>query len=113
MALVTVSSDGGGCLPTFDSDGVMVKMDVGSSAALAEILRLLLDRGHALERVLPPFTSNVAALLRLKNKGRIGAGADADLVLLDDSHRVTDVMARGVWHVQQGAMVRRGTFEAP
>lgn len=109
---VTVSSDGGGCLPTFDADGVMIKMDVGSSAALAEIIRVLALRGYALEQILPPFTSNVATLLRLKNKGRIGAGADADLVLLDDAYRVTDVMARGAWHVRNAQRIRRGVFEA-
>lgn len=110
---VTVSSDGGGCLPTFDGDGVMVKMDVGSSASLSKTIAELLRRGHTLERVLPPFTSNAATLLRLKGKGRIGVGADADVVLLDDAHRVTDVMARGGWHVRQSQVVRRGVFEGP
>lgn len=108
---VTVSSDGGGCLPKFDSDGVMTKMDVGSSASLSEAICELLQRGYALEQILPPFTSNVASLLRLKHKGRIGVGADADLVVLDDAHRVTDVMARGAWHMRQSQMVRRGVFE--
>lgn len=108
---VTVSSDGGGCLPVFDSDGRVTRMDVGASTALAETLCELLERGIALEQALPPFTSNVAEFLRLKNKGRISVGADADLVVLDESHHVRDVMARGAWHVRDGAFVQRGTFE--
>jgi len=60
----------------------------------------------------PPFTSNVASLMRLPGKGRIELGCDADLVVLDDAHRVTDVMAGGRWHVRDGAQVIRGTFEA-
>ncbi|MEQ1690703.1 MAG: beta-aspartyl-peptidase [Gemmatimonas sp.] len=109
---VTISSDGGGCLPVFDADGRVTHMDVGASTALAETLRVLLERGNALERVLPAFTSTVASFLRLNGKGRIGVGTDADLVVLDEHHRVTDVMARGAWHVRDGALVKRGAFEA-
>ena len=81
LARLTCSSDGGGCIPTFDADGRLVAMDVGRAAALAETLELLLKRGHALEAVLPIFTSNVAALLRLSGKGTIAVAADADLVV--------------------------------
>lgn len=108
---VTISSDGGGCLPEFDADGRIIRMDVGRSAALGETLRALLDRGHALEQVLPAFTSNVADVLRLPRKGRVAVGADADLVVLDDRHRIRDVLARGAWHKREGVVVQRGTFE--
>lgn len=110
---ITVSSDGGGCLPRFDGDGRVTHMDVGRPAALAECLATLLARGHELERVLPAFTSNVAAHLRLPGKGRIAVGHDADLVTLAADGRPRDVMARGVWHVLDGAPVIRGTFEGP
>jgi beta-aspartyl-dipeptidase (metallo-type) len=108
---VTVSSDGGGCLPVFDAEGRVASMDVGSPSALADTLRALLRSGQPLERVLPAFTSNQAQLLRLERKGRLAAGADADLVVLDDSGGVAEVMARGRWHVRAGAPVVRGTFE--
>jgi beta-aspartyl-dipeptidase (metallo-type) len=108
---VTVSSDGGGCLPVFDGDGRVVRMGVGDAGALAATLAALVARGVPLARALPPFTSNVAALLRLPRKGVIAAGADADLVVLDPAGRVRGVMARGVWHVRDGGLVRRGTFE--
>lgn len=108
---LTCSSDGGGCLPSFDRRGLLVSMDVGRPSALAETLAELLRRGAALEDVLPVFTSNVTALLRMADKGTLRPGAAADLVVLDGAHRVRDVMARGRFLVRDGAPVARGLFE--
>ena len=110
-ANLTLSSDGGGCLPVFDANGEMVKMEFASSAGLPETLRELARRGHGLDAILPAMTSNVARALRLTGKGRIAAGADADLVCLDEAYGVRHVMAGGRWLVQDGAPVARGTFE--
>ena len=108
---VTVSSDGGGCLPAFDGEGRVKAFDVGRPSALGETLEELLAGGHVLERVLPAFTSNPARVLRLPRKGHLSPGADADLVVLDAGNRIADVMARGRWHVRAGMPVLRGTFE--
>jgi beta-aspartyl-dipeptidase (metallo-type) len=108
---ITVSSDGGGCLPVFDEDGRVTDMEIGSPGALAGTLRGLLDRGAPLERVLPAFTSNPADLLRLPDKGRIEVGADADLVVLNLNGEITDVMAMGRWHLMESRPTIRGAFE--
>ena len=108
---VTISSDGGGCFPVFDGDGRVASMEVGDPGALARTLRALLDAGQPLERVLPAFTSNPARLLRLARKGSIAVGNDADLVALDSTGGVADVMANGAWHVVDGRVAIRGTFE--
>ncbi|MCK6548513.1 beta-aspartyl-peptidase [Myxococcota bacterium] len=108
---LTVSSDGAGCLPVFDADGRLVEMDIGRPEGVAEALRELLARGFALERVLPVFTSNAAKLLRLAGKGVIAAGADADLVVLDDEARPRHVLARGRWLVRDQTPVVLGRFE--
>ena len=108
---LTISSDGGGCLPVFDQNGRMVKMDFASSAGLPETLRELAGRGYSLAQVLPSMTINVARLLRLENKGRIEAGADADFVCLGDALDVRHVMARGQWMVQDQVNVVQGLFE--
>lgn len=110
---LTISSDAGGCLPTFDHDGRLCRMDVGSAHALLDTLRALLARGHALETVLPAFTRNIARHLRLAGKGEIAVGADADLVVLDAAGDVADVMAQGVWHLRDGEVLRAGLFENP
>ena len=108
---ITVSSDGGGCLPTFDATGRVAHMDVGAPGSLRRELAVLVGRGHPLDRILPAFTSNVADLWRLPRKGRLVAGADADLVAPDEAMGVVDVMARGRWHVRAGKTVVSGTFE--
>jgi len=109
---ITVSSDGGGCLPQFDADGALLHMDVGSPGILADTLGKLLAGGMALERVLPAFTSNPARLLRLHHKGTIRPGADADLVVLGEDASVRHVMARGRWHLLDGEVMIRSTIQA-
>jgi len=108
---VTVSSDGGGCLPRFDNDGRVAGMDVGAPGALMGMIASLLARGCPLEQVLPPVTSNVAELLRLRGKGRLRVDADADLVVLAADNAVQHVMARGRWHRFDGQPRIQGPFE--
>ena len=99
---ITVSSDAGGCLPCFDADGRVCRMEVGSSGALLATLRALLERGLPLADALPPFTTNPARLLRLAAKGTIAPGADADLVALDAAGAAHTVIVRGEIHVADG-----------
>ena len=81
-ARVTVSSDGGGCLPVFDAEGRVVRMEVGDCSALLRTVRELVRRGHLLERVLPAFTTNVAKLLRLAGVGTVVEGARSSGVIV-------------------------------
>ncbi|MHC4408354.1 MAG: beta-aspartyl-peptidase [Planctomycetota bacterium] len=108
---LTISSDGGGCLPEFDDEGRPTGLGVARPQSLTDTVAELLEAGFSPAEVLPAFTSNPAGLLRLPRKGRIAAGADADLVVLDHEHRVLDVMARGRWHLLDGQAVVHGTFE--
>ncbi len=108
---LTVSSDGGGCLPDFDEHGCMVKMDFASSSALTEVFYQLQDSTLAMETFLPCFTSNVADLLCLTGKGRIAAQHDADLLVLNKQGKLEHVMAQGQWHMFAQQQVIKGTFE--
>jgi beta-aspartyl-dipeptidase (metallo-type) len=110
-ANVTISSDGGGCLPEFNEQGELTKMDVGNPLSIADTLKRLLDNGNDLATVLPAFTQNVAKLLRLKGKGTISIGSAADFVVLDDSNDINDVMVGGVWHVSNKQQLVYGQFE--
>jgi beta-aspartyl-dipeptidase (metallo-type) len=72
----------------------------------------VLDETLPLEQAILPVTRNVARLLRLDDrKGRIGAGTDADLVLLDADMKIVEVYARGRQMLGGGQPVVRGWFE--
>lgn len=111
MERLTCSSDGAGCLPQFDEDGRLKCMDVGRPDTLNIAIRTLLSEGLPLETFLPVFTSNVARLMALPNKGTIEVGQDADLVALDESGRVQHVLANGRTMVRDGAVVEYDPFE--
>lgn len=111
MTQVTVSSDGGGCMPEFDQTGELTKMGFGRPETLIQTLKSAHSSGMALEDVLSSLTANVARLLRLSSKGEIKVGADADLLVLDDDLAINDVMALGRWHMRDKILKLKGTFE--
>ena len=110
---LTCSSDGGGCMPHFDEHGTLAHYGVGQSSTLLETIRaLVLEHGFALDDVLPLFGRNVARLLRLRGKGEIAVGHDADLLILDDRLHVDAVFARGRLLVRDAEPCVRGPFES-
>jgi N-acetylglucosamine-6-phosphate deacetylase len=85
---VTVS--GGVCR---NADGVLA----GSTLTLDRALRNIVGLGIALPDALRMLTLNPATLLGIEfKKGSLRVGADADILLLDEGLRVTNVWARGV-----------------
>ena len=71
---VTVSSDGGGCLPVFDAEGRVASHGRGPRRPPWATRCGRCSRcGQPLERVLPAFTSNPARLLLLAAQGAAGA----------------------------------------
>ena len=110
-ARVTVSSDAGGCLPTFDRDGQLLRMDVGSAGGLLETVRQLIALGILPEVALSTVTRSPAALYRLHRKGQIAVGNDADVLLLGPGYELQGVIASGRWLVRDGEPCVRGLFE--
>jgi len=108
---LTCSSDGAGCMPVFDAHGHICAMDVGRPATLVDTISSLRARAIPWPQLLPIFTRNVADLLRLPHKGRLAAGADADLVAWTPDGQVSAVMARGEWLVKDARPVVFGRFE--
>ncbi len=110
---ITFSSDGQGSMPIFDRDGNFLGLGVGKVTSLyREVRDAILKEKVDLTQALRTVTSNPAALLKLTRKGRVAVGCDADLVLVrQEDLQIHTVLAKGRRMVQNGAAVRKGTFE--
>ena len=110
---MTFTSDGQGSLPLFDKGGKLIGLDVGRVSSLYESVKeLILQHEIKIEEALLPITKNPANILKLKNKGEISQGKDADLVFVDEtSYEITDVIAMGSLMMREGEILNRGTFE--
>lgn len=111
MRRITMSSDAGGCIPTFDTSGVLLHMAVGTAHTLLQEVSHAHAQGVPLPLALATCTRTPAELFRLPHKGRVAVGADADLLLLGPELNVEGVLAGGRWLVKHGAPVVRGPFE--
>lgn len=110
---ITFSSDGQGSMPIFGRDGNFLGLGVGKVTSLyREVRDAVLKEKVDLTQALRTVTSNPAALLKLTRKGRVAVGCDADLVLVrQEDLQIHTVLAKGRRMVQNGAAVRKGTFE--
>jgi beta-aspartyl-dipeptidase (metallo-type) len=109
---ITFSSDSCGSLPGFDAQGHLVKLEMGfPSANLRELTDSVLKEKLPLETSLKVLTSNVATILKLKGKGFVAAGMDADLLFLDAGMKMVHLLAMGKWVVKEGTVIKKGTYE--
>lgn len=111
---ITFSSDGQGSIPIFSKNGEFAGLGVGKVSSLYREVRDAVLTDHiGLTQALRTVTSNPADLLKLKQKGRIAVGKDADLVLAEeDTMDIHTVMAKGHLMVHNKEAVRKGTFES-
>ena len=112
-AHITFTSDGQGSLPMFDGAGNTCGMSVGEVASLFdEVRKAVREEGLPLATALSVVTRNPADLLKLDGKGRLAAGKDADVVLLDPADlTIHTVIARGRVMMRAGELLAKGLFE--
>lgn len=110
---VTFTSDGQGSLPSFDVQGRLSGMAIGRVTSLfGEVRDAVRQEGVPLETALQVVTTNPARILKLRGKGEIGPGQDADVVLLTPGDlEIRGVLAKGRWLMRDGAPVVKGAFE--
>lgn len=94
---ITMSSDGNASLPLFDQYGELIDLQVGEVKSLHQsMVEAVKEYQVPFELALSAITLSPASILKLKNKGRIAVGCDADLTLLDsDSLAIESVIAKG------------------
>jgi beta-aspartyl-dipeptidase (metallo-type) len=109
---ITMTSDGNGSLPNFNKDGQLISMDMGLPQSIfLEMVDAVIQEKLPLEKALKVVSSNVASILKLKNKGCIDIGKDADIVILDQSYKISDVIARGELMTHGYQRLIKGTYE--
>ncbi len=108
---VTISSDAGGCLPCFDTQGRVSSMDVGHSGALLETLRALVTAECRSRLPCPPSRPIPPACCA--SSGRAGSKQAPTPISLYWTRQepLQTVIIGGHIHVRNGQAVRRGTFE--
>lgn len=111
---ISFSSDGQGSLPDFDERGRFKGLSIGRSHSIwPEVRDAVVDEKIPLETALAVITSSPADQHKLPGrKGHVETGADADLVLVDESSlSIRTVVARGRLMVRDGEPLLFGTFE--
>ncbi len=108
----TLTSDGQGSLPIFNEKKEFVGLGVGKSSCLIKSIKECVEKEQIpLEIAIRAITCNPAKILKLKNKGRIEKGFDADLCILDKNLDIDSVFAKGKMMVQDKKPIIFGTFE--
>lgn len=109
---VTLSSDAFGSQPKFDENGECIGLTYASPKYLHKTIQYLVKKGMALEEAVKLLTSTPAVLLGKEGiKGCVQAGADADLLVLDEELEISSVFAKGQTAVYEGKAVLKGRFE--
>lgn len=111
---ITLSSDGQGSMPIFNEKKEYVGIGIGNSSCLIKAIKdAVFNENIPLETALRAITCNPAKILKLKTKGRIEKGFDADLCLLDEETLdIITVVAKGKLMVQDKKQLVYGTFES-
>lgn len=112
LSQITFSSDGQGSLPMFNEKKEYVGLRVGKVTLFEEVRDAILVDNVPMQDALRVITSNPADNLKLRNKGRIAKGMDADLVILDEGTLEIDtVIALGIKMIENKQILVYGTFE--
>ncbi len=110
---VTFTSDACGSLPDFDpKTGELIQLEMGlPSANLREMIDMVKEEGLPLDTALKPLTANPATILKLKSKGKIKVGLDADIILFDSEFKIKHLLAMGELLKTEYQNIKKGSYE--
>lgn len=109
---ITLSSDANGSLPAFDQDGNLLRLERGKPrATLYELRDMVEEEGVPMEQALYTISTNAARILKLKDKGRVAAGYDADLLLIDNDYQISHLFARGRAMIADYQIISKGYYD--
>jgi len=110
---ITFTSDACGSLPDFDPvTGELKQLEMGlPEANLREVMEAVKEENIPFETALKVVTSNPATALKLRQKGKISLGADADVLLFDGDLKLKTVIALGQFMMKDSRLVKKGAYE--
>lgn len=109
---MTFSSDGNAGVRRIDPEkGIDTYTVAPLELNLAQTVKLVKDGGVKPEDAFSLITANSAGTMKLKGKGRIEEGYDADFCLFDEEYRLLSVISRANVMMEEGRVVRKGNFE--
>lgn len=109
---ITMSTDAKGNRIDLAADGTVKEVRVKLARELyAEFLDLVSKEKFSFSDALSVVSTNGADVFGLKGKGRVQAGCDADLLVLNDKFEITDVFGRGIRMMVNGQVVTKSLFE--
>lgn len=113
LSKMTFSSDGNAGVRRIDPQtGIDTYTLAPLHLNLQQTVKLITDGGLHPKDAFKLVTENAAKVMKLKNKGFIKAGFDADFCFFDETFNLTDVISQGVEFMRNGEIVRKGNFEA-
>lgn len=109
---LTMSSDGNASLPIFDEKGLLVDLQVGRVKSLHQsMVDAVQQYGVDFQLALSAITSSPSDILKLKQKGRVSVGQDADINLLDkNTLAIRHVFAKGIHVLKEGEIINTTSF---
>ncbi len=107
---MTLSTDSGVPYPRLDAAGNVTGLYMAGPGAILETIRELVQTGLPWGSAAAFATAHTASVLGLVRKGRLAAGSDADVLVLEQDGRVDRVFARGRELVRGGRPLVHGAF---
>lgn len=109
---ISLTTDGFGSQPKFDAEGNCIGLTYANPKYLHKTVKVLVKKGLSLTTALKMVTSTPADILGKRGvKGCIQAGADADLVLVDQDFAIDGVFAKGKTAIWEKEVLMKGRFE--
>ncbi len=109
---ITMTSDACGSLPDFDEKGNLIRLEMGYPKSIfTEIVDTIIKENLEIEKAIKVSTSNIADILKLKDKGRIAVNKDADVIVVNDDFEIIHLLANGEIMTRNKKMLRRGSYE--
>ena len=109
---ITMTSDACGSLPDFDEKGNLIQLEMGYPKSIfTEIIDIITKENLEIEKAIKVSTSNIADILKLKDKGRIAVNKDADVIVVNDDFEIIHLIANGEIMTRDKEILRKGSYE--